>query len=299
MDSKEIEADAVKLGGGDYFYVLSVAELSLLDAYPEIKTKITDGQNPFDCVSKYESHDGLDTLHINVPDELQDKDSFKFLGVYIAPDAVICVYEDWDGLYYLPDIVRAGMNRGLTPVKAILSAIDAVTRDDCQLLDEIEDKLTDLEDSLTDNEIESSAQVISTLRRRLRPMKRFYEQLMDTFEDIAGNDNGIFTDTELKYAYRIYGRIDRLYRTVVNLRDYITQVREAYQAQIDIGLNNIMKTFTVITAIFLPLTLLAGWYGMNLILPEFDWQYGYLYVIILSVVIVAACLIFFKLKKWF
>jgi magnesium transporter len=47
----------------------------------------------------------------------------------------------------------------------------------------------------------------------------------------------------------------------LNLRDYVTQVREAYQAELDISLNNIMKIFTVITAFFSPLTLLVGWYA--------------------------------------
>ena len=85
---------------------------------------------------------------------------------------------------------------------------------------------------------------------------------------------------------------------VKNLREYVTQVREAYQAQIDIEQNRIMKVFTIISGIFLPLTLLVGWYGMNLRMPEFRWTYGYPLAIILSVVIVIVCLIFFKRKKW-
>ena len=62
--------------------------------------------------------------------------------------------------------------------------------------------------------------------------------------------------------------------SVLNLRDYLSQVREAYQSQIDINLNNVMKIFTVITAIFLPLSLIAGWYGMNFNMPEYQSPYG-------------------------
>ena len=94
------------------------------------------------------------------------------------------------------------------------------------------------------------------------------------------------------------GRIDRLYENVRSLRDYLSQVREAYQAQIDIEQNSLMKTFTVITAIFLPLTLLVGWYGMNLRMPEFSWDYGYLFVIALSVAIIVICIMLFKKRKW-
>jgi magnesium transporter len=76
-------------------------------------------------------------------------------------------------------------------------------------------------------------------------------------------------------------------------------VREAYQAQVDIEQNQIMKTFTVITAVFFPLSLIAGWYGMNFQMPEFGWRLGYPYVIALSAAVCAVCVICFKLKKWF
>jgi magnesium transporter len=60
-----------------------------------------------------------------------------------------------------------------------------------------------------------------------------------------------------------------------------------------------MKTFTVMTSIFLPLTLIVGWYGMNLKIPEYDWDYGYPFVIAISIVVAVITLIYFKKKKWF
>jgi len=94
-------------------------------------------------------------------------------------------------------------------------------------------------------------------------------------------------------------RANRLYNGVLNLRDYVTQVREAFQTQTDINLNSVMKVFTVITSIFFPLTLIVGWCGMNLCMPEFGWRYGYLFVIVISVITAAATLLYFKMKKWF
>ena len=60
-----------------------------------------------------------------------------------------------------------------------------------------------------------------------------------------------------------------------------------------------MKIFTVITTIFLPLTLVVGWYGMNVKMPEYDWTYGYLYVIIISIVLVLVSIYIIRKKKWF
>lgn len=83
------------------------------------------------------------------------------------------------------------------------------------------------------------------------------------------------------------------------LQEYSVHVREAYHAQLEYDLNRIMKVFTVVTTIFLPLTLIVGWYGMNFTtIPEITWKYGYLYVILLSIIVAIICIIFFRKKKF-
>jgi len=302
-DNQEFKPKTVDLSissdGGSYLYVLDTSELSRLDHVPDIKQKIRDGFNPDDCASKYEYYDGHDMLCINIPPVLKDDNSFRFMGAYIGVNIIICVYEEWENQPYLLQIIRNGIAKGVSAKKILLSIIDDVTRDDFSVLGSIEERITNIEEAVSGGEIVSGIEEISDLRRLIQPMKRFFEHLIDAIEDLSENENKLFADTDLKYASRIRSRIDRLYRNVLNLRDYVTQVREAYQSQIDIGLNDVMKTFTVITAIFLPLTLLVGWYGMNLIIPEFEWEYGYLFVISLSVTIIVICLVIFKKKKWF
>jgi magnesium transporter len=94
-------------------------------------------------------------------------------------------------------------------------------------------------------------------------------------------------------------RVDHLLGSVMHLREAVTQVREAYQAQIDISQNQTMKVLTVVSAVFLPLTLIVGWFGMNLQMPEYSWEFGYLYVIVLSAIVCFFCLAVLKLKKWY
>lgn len=82
-------------------------------------------------------------------------------------------------------------------------------------------------------------------------------------------------------------------------RDYTAQLRDLLQAQLEVKQNTIMTVLTVITTIFLPLTLIAGWYGMNFLhMPELQWVYGYPVIILISVLIVAGCLYWFRKKKW-
>ena len=94
-------------------------------------------------------------------------------------------------------------------------------------------------------------------------------------------------------------RIGRLKDEAQMLREYGLQVRELFQAEIDIRQNNIMKILTIVTTIFLPLSLVAGWYGMNFTnMPELTWKYGYPAVIGISVLVVLICLWVMKKKKF-
>ncbi len=74
---------------------------------------------------------------------------------------------------------------------------------------------------------------------------------------------------------------------------------DLYKMRLDMRTNHIMTVLTVVTAIFAPLTLIAGWYGMNFAnMPELTWKWGYPLVFVLCLVIAVVCLVFFKRKKW-
>ena len=81
------------------------------------------------------------------------------------------------------------------------------------------------------------------------------------------------------------------------LREYASQVSSEYQAQVYIAQNRIMKLLTVVTTVCMPLSLIAGWYGMNFIgMPELSWEYGYPTVIALSALVVGCSILYFRKK---
>jgi magnesium transporter len=176
---------------------------------------------------------------------------------------------------------------------------ERLTAGDPQYLEKLEKEISSLEDSLLSGGGKNAVKEIVSLRRRLLNLKHYYEQMLDVLDGVRENGNGLLSETALRYFHVYDGRTDRQYHSVLHLRDYVTQVREAYQAEVDISLNHVMKTFTVITAIFLPLTLIVGWYGMNLQMPELHWPYAYPAVIALSLFVVAFCLRYFKKNNWF
>jgi magnesium transporter len=176
---------------------------------------------------------------------------------------------------------------------------DKLTFDDSIVLERMEKEITELEEDLLLSKESELIDVLVAFRKKLRTLKRYYEQLLEISEAIEQNENGLIDKTVLRFFRFHTGRVTRLYSGVLNLRDYVTQVREAYQAQMDINLNKVMKFFTVITSVFLPLTLIAGWYGMNLKMPEYSWNLVYPFVIVISIAAAAGSLIYFKKNKWF
>ena len=165
-------------------------------------------------------------------------------------------------------------------------------------LDELEDRITQTDDDILLNYKKSHLKDIIDFRRELLGLKRYYEQFVTIFEDAADNENGLFGRDAVRRLNILANRARRLVADIVTMQDRISQMREAYQAQIDIEQNQIMKVFTTVTVIFLPLTLLVGWYGMNLQMPEYHWPLSYPVVIIASVLVGVGLYFYFKRKKW-
>lgn len=179
--------------------------------------------------------------------------------------------------------------------KILYILLHRLTSMDNVILKDIEARIARLEEQVMEEVRKDYTRDIIELRKQLLFLKRYYEPLLDIVEGLEENENGIIEEGALKYFGILKNRIERLNNNVLHLRDYVTQVREAYQAQVDISLNHIMKLFTVITAVFLPLSLIAGWYGMNFkYMPELSWVHGYPFVFALSAAVAVISLVLFK-----
>lgn len=188
---------------------------------------------------------------------------------------------------------------GLSIDKILYILFDKLTFRDYNILSKLEAEILEVEEDVLNGKTKDYINDIVLLRKKLLIYKNHYEPLLDIIEDIIENENNILDYRAVTYFKILFNRIERLNRKVGSLRDYVTQIRESYQAQIDNNTNNIMRILTVITSVFLPLSLIAGWYGMNFIhMPEFSWRFGYLYVIMLSILVAIVSLYIFKKKKW-
>ena len=177
--------------------------------------------------------------------------------------------------------------------------LDQIVKDDLRLMEKYETELDSMEQAIIDGDENLPSGRLNDIRSDIRYLRNHYEQLMDLAQEFMENENGFFKQENLRYFRLFIDRASRLHDTSMSLRDYTMQLRDLYKAHLDIKQNRIMTVLTVVTTIFMPLTLIVGWYGMNFrYMPELDWYWGYPVIIILSIVIVVASLLFFKKKKW-
>ena len=244
---------------------------------------------------RYDSFEGVDCISLEMLDYenlLISKGSVLF---YMEKENVVCFTsrkEEVEKLF-------SELLNNHSEDRLIYDFLDVITKQDHIAFENIEKEIMELEQELIVSGKRDCVSEIIDLRKRLMVLKKFYEQMLNALDTMIENENGIF-DQKIIYSFKMfYRRIERRFQNVLNLRECVTQVRESYEAEVDISLNTTMKIFTVVTTIFLPLTLIAGWYGMNFDMPEYGWEHGYLFVSVISILFLLAGIMFFRKKKWF
>lgn len=185
------------------------------------------------------------------------------------------------------------------PIFAAHAVIDKVVDNYFPTVFRIEDELFDLESSRTtridykmDQVFELRAQLLK-LRRTIFPMRDLLYRIVNS-ERIHGIEpfRAYFTD--------IYDHLLKLSEVIESNRDMTSDIRDSYISINSNRMNKIMKTLTVITTIFMPLTFIAGIYGMNFeVMPELTWRYGYFAVLVVMLSVGAGMFFWFKSKGWF
>lgn len=160
---------------------------------------------------------------------------------------------------------------------------------DMTMLEGIENHIGDVEEQILSGKLDEFNKKMPDYRRILRSLYTYYGQLAMIGETLQ--EYYFSNDKLVRMFDALEHRADRLQGRVQILREYTKQVQEVYQAQVDSRQNEIMKVLTVVATIFMPLTLITGWYGMNFAdMPELTWHLGYPMIIVLSGLIVGFCI---------
>lgn len=257
-----------------------------------------------DQSESFEGFDDFDLLAFDWYDvHSQRTDTAKIL-VYVTRAELFFFCESAAALERVQGIVaELPQDESLSTEQALYRFFGRLLKGDMDYLDRFELAINEAEASILSGvpaaQKTNALQQIIAWRRELLRLKRYYEQLSAILDELADNDNQPALPGP-QPPHEHPGQPDGpLSGAVRNLQDILSQMREAYQSQLAIQQNELMKLFTVVTVVFLPLTLLTGWYGMNFVgMPELGWRWGYPAAIGVSLLIVAGLLRHFKRKKW-
>ena len=179
--------------------------------------------------------------------------------------------------------------------------LEQIVRKDHPMLEHMEKELEQLEQLITEEKPDEDAMMgrANEIRGDIRALLSHYEQLMNFAQELEENENSFFQSDNLRFFHLSMTRIQRLINIAAAVRDYTIQLRDLQKTYLDMKQNRIMTILTVVTTIFMPLTLIVGWYGMNFHnMPELTSPWGYPAVIASSVAIAVSLLLFFRWKKW-
>lgn len=224
----------------------------------------------------------------HIPVKKKEKRNFHF-AVYILKDRLIFVEEET----FVKDLICMIQNRIGNASYTIDQFLDdffmAVVEEDILYLAVLEREIAEMEEKVLQGDTDYFHYRMLGIKKEISRLYCYYCQMADIAEIFIKKRNTCSDFSE---------RVGRLKQEAQSLREYAMQVQDVYQSEISIHQNNIMKLLTVVTTVFLPLTLIAGWYGMNFYnMPELSWEYGYLTISVISVLIIIISLWYFKKKK--
>ncbi|WP_026136325.1 MULTISPECIES: magnesium/cobalt transporter CorA [Paenibacillus] len=186
------------------------------------------------------------------------------------------------------------------PVAAAYIIIDKIVDEYFPCVFDIEDELNELESLGPDEAVDELLAQVFALRSRLLKLRRTVVPMRDLMYRVVNSQHMQKVDEHHSYFGDIYDHLLKLSDMIEADREMTSDLRDSYISLNSNRMNTIMKTLTVITTIFMPLTLIAGIYGMNFeFMPELHWKYGYFGVLLLMFLLGGCMMLLFQRRGWF
>lgn len=222
---------------------------------------------------------------------------------FVLGNGYVLTFQEQEGDVF--DAVRerirtnAGRLRKMGADFLLYALVDAVVDNYFLVLETLGEELEDLEEQLLEHPGPETLDTIHKLkremiflRRAVWPLREVINGLLKTGSKFIKKSTGIFLSD-------VYDHTVQVIETTETFRDMLSNLQELYLSGISNKMNEVMKVLTIIATIFIPLTFIAGVYGMNFeFMPELRWRFGYFAVWGVMVIIVLGMVIYFKRKKW-
>ena len=181
----------------------------------------------------------------------------------------------------------------------LYALVDSIIDNYFVVLEKAGDMLEDIEDELLRQPSQYTLNQLYSLKREMLAIRRMVWPLREVIYKLERDDLKLIKQETRVYLRDVYDHIIRVIDAVETIRDLLGSMLDLYQSVMGNRMNAVMKVLTIISTIFIPLTFIAGIYGMNFAyMPELEWKYGYPAAWGMMILMVAGMLVYFKKKRW-
>ncbi len=167
------------------------------------------------------------------------------------------------------------------------------------ILDAYDDVIDRLEDEIFDNPTRDTLLKILNMKRQIFRLRRITTYQREMVFRLSRGEYALISEQEIAYYRNVFDHLVRAADLTESYRDVLTGMLDAYLSMASNKMNEIVKVLTIISTFFLPLTFIAGVYGMNFVhMPELHWRYGYLFVWGLMIGVSVVMYIYFRKRRW-
>ncbi|PLX75159.1 MAG: magnesium and cobalt transport protein CorA [Desulfuromonas sp.] len=177
--------------------------------------------------------------------------------------------------------------------------IDSIVDSYFHILEKVGDHLAQLEEVMMEGPDPSMLGRIHHYKRQLLMLHRSVWPLRDLVSELYKEESPLVAESTRVYLRDLYDHCIQVLDTVEIFRDMVSGLQDLYLSSVSNRMNEIMKVLTIMASIFIPLTFIAGIYGMNFeYIPELRWRWGYFAVWLVMIAGALGMLLFFKRKRW-
>ncbi|MBC8249301.1 MAG: magnesium/cobalt transporter CorA [Anaerolineales bacterium] len=241
-------------------------------------------------------------LKMFYPEDENDEIAEEQLSLILGPKFVIS-FQEVVGDVFNP--VRERIRSGIGRIRKMgadylaYALIDSVVDNYFLVLEELGEKIEFLEEELVTNPTTETLQIIHKLKREMVFLRKSVWPFREVISSLERGESALIQESTAIYLRDVYDHTIQVIDTVETFRDIISGMLDIYLSSVSNRMNEVMKVLTIIATIFIPLTLIAGIYGMNFqYMPELGWRWGYPLVWLIMLVIGTLMLVYFRRKRW-
>jgi magnesium transporter len=235
-------------------------------------------------------------------DEEENETKTEQVSLILSSNYVIS-FQESEGDVFDPIRERIRTDRGRIRKMGVdylaYSLIDAIVDNYFMVLEKIGEKIEDIEDELVKNPTPEVLHTIHRLKRELIFLRKSVWPLREVISRLERWESPLIDKSIDIYLRDVYDHTIQVIDALETFRDMLSGMLDIYLSSVSNRMNEVMKVLTIIATIFIPLTLVAGIYGMNFkYMPELDWVWGYPMVYTVMLAVSAVMLVYFRRKKW-